>query len=67
MTQALIKDEKYAGKYVAIRDMRKPVIVSCGKDPQAVYKKAVQSGCREPVIFFVPEKKPAQTYLFGFR
>ncbi len=67
MTQVLIKDDKYTGKFVAIRDPRSPRIVSSGKDPQSVYRKALRSGCSAPVIFFVPEKNPDQTYAFGFR
>ncbi|MDD2703451.1 MAG: DUF5678 domain-containing protein [Candidatus Omnitrophica bacterium] len=66
MTQVLIKDKKYTGKFVAIKNARKPVIVSSGKDPQSVYKKALRCGCSEPVIFFVPEKNAGQTYSFGF-
>ena len=67
MTQVLIKDEKYTGKFVAIKDMRKPKILSSGNDPQSVYKKAVQCGCDEPVILFVPEKSSPQTYSLSYR
>ncbi|MFA5362928.1 MAG: DUF5678 domain-containing protein [Candidatus Omnitrophota bacterium] len=67
MTQILIKDEKYTGKFVAIKDLRTPKIISSGKDPQSVYKKALRSGCCEPVIFFVPEKHQDRTYSHGFR
>lgn len=42
MPEVLIKEEKFSGKFVAIRDMKNPEVISSGKDPKEVYEKAVK-------------------------
>ncbi len=62
MEQTLLKDTKYNGRYVALRDFNDPTVLADGGDPQEVYAQAVKNGCAEPVILFVPSKDMVQIY-----
>lgn len=62
MEHVLIKDRKYEGQYVAIKDFNKPEVIAAGKDPQKVYKRALKSGVKEPVIIYIPTKDIVQIY-----
>lgn len=62
MEQVLIKDKKYSGQYVAIKDYNEPTVISHGDDPQKIYEEAIQRGYPEPVILFVPSKDMVQIY-----
>lgn len=62
MQQVLIKNKKYSGQYVAIKDFYDSGVISFGKSPQKVYTEAIKKGCSEPVIVFVPTKNMVQIY-----
>lgn len=62
MEQVLIKDKKYNGRYVTIKDFSDPTVISDGKDPQEAYEKALKKGFVNPVILFVPVKDMVQIY-----
>ena len=62
MSQVLLKDKKYAGKYVAIEDFGYEKVIASGESPQDVYAKAVGKGYKDPVIFFVPLENMVQIY-----
>jgi hypothetical protein len=62
MTQVLIKDKKYRGRYVAIKDFGKNTVVGDGDTPQEAYEKALHKGCKEPVVIFVPLNDVVQIY-----
>lgn len=62
MEQILIKDNKYTGRYVAVRDFNDNTVISDGKEPQEAYQKAVEKGYNNPVVFFVPLKDMVQIY-----
>jgi hypothetical protein len=62
MGQTLIKESKYNGRYVAIKDFDDHAIVADGKDPQEVYDNAVKNGCSNPVILYIPIKDMVQIY-----
>ncbi|MBN1383918.1 MAG: hypothetical protein JW983_03425 [Elusimicrobia bacterium] len=62
MQNILIRDKKYLGQYVAIKDFDKPVVVAHGKNPKTVQKSATKKGFAEPVILFVPTKGMVQIY-----
>ena len=62
MEQALIAENKYSGRYVAIKDFKDGTVVADGNDPQEAYEKAVKNGFSEPVILFVPYKDMVQIY-----
>ena len=64
MEQVLIKEEKYCGQYVAVKDFKNSVVIASGKDPKEVHDKAIKKGYFEPVIIFVPLKDMVQIY-FG--
>lgn len=62
MEQVLIKETKYGGQYVAIKDFDSPIILASGDDPQKVYDEAVNKGYLEPVILYIPAKDMVQIY-----
>jgi hypothetical protein len=62
MDQVLVKDDKYRGKYLAMRDFDKYSIIASDADPVKVHEKAVKKGCKDPVIIYVPEKDMVQIY-----
>ncbi|MFH1825678.1 MAG: DUF5678 domain-containing protein [bacterium] len=63
MDQVLIKDKRYSGQYVVIKDFNDPTIIASGDDPEMIYEEAVGKGHREPVIVFVPDKDMVQIYV----
>jgi len=62
MEQTLIKESKYNGRYVAIRDFEDGTVISDGNSPQEAYEKAIEKGFNGPVILFVPYKDMVQIY-----
>jgi len=62
MAQVLLKDAKYEGRYVAIRDFDNAVVIADGKSPDEVYAKATKKGVRNPVVFYVPIKGMVHIY-----
>lgn len=62
MEQILIKDKKYAGEYIAIKDFNDPTVISHGDNPQKIYDEAIKKGHCDPVILFVPSKNMVQIY-----
>lgn len=62
MEQTLIKESKYNGRYVAIKDFADGTVIGDGKSPQEAYEKAIAKGFNEPVILFVPYKDMVQIY-----
>ena len=62
MEQTLIKDNKYNGRYIAIKDFTDNTIVGDGKEPQEAYEKALGKGFKDPVILYVPLKDMVQIY-----
>lgn len=62
MEQILIKEKKYSGQYVIIKDFNNPTVITYGDDPQRIYEEAIKMGYPEPVILFVPTKDMVQIY-----
>lgn len=62
MEHILIREKKYNGRYVAIKDFDDTTVISDGKDPKKVYDRAIKEGCPNPVILFVPTKDMVQIY-----
>jgi hypothetical protein len=54
MVKVLLKDAKYEGRYVAVRDFDETVVISDGSNFSEAYNKAVKKGVRNPVVFYVP-------------
>jgi len=52
----LIKEEKYIGKYVALKDFNDLKICGSGDTPSEAYEQAEKNGCMNPVIIFAPLK-----------
>lgn len=56
MDNILVKDEKYNGRYVALKDFNDSTVISDGKDPKEAFESAVKKGVPEPVILYMPNK-----------
>lgn len=62
MLQVLIKNKKYSGKYVALKDFNNHTVIGSGKTIQDAYEKASEKGFKDPVIFYVLPKNLVQIY-----
>lgn len=62
MIQTLVKNKKYIGKYVAMKDFDNLKVVGAGNTPTEAYEKALSKGYNTPVIAFVPAKDMVQIY-----
>ena len=62
MGQVLIKENKYNGRYAAIKDFNDATVISDGKYPKEVYDNAIKQGCPNPAILFIPAKDIVQMY-----
>lgn len=62
MDNSLVKDEKYGGRFVALKSFDDKTIIVDGKDPKETLEKAAQKGFKTPVIFYVPIKDMVQIY-----
>ena len=58
----LVKDEKYKGKYVALKSFKDNTVVASAKSPDLALKKARQAGVQNPVLVFVPRKTVVHIY-----
>lgn len=56
MDNIIVKDEKYNGRYVALKDFNDSTVISYGKDPKEAFENAVKKGVPEPVILYMPNK-----------
>lgn len=65
MEEILIKEKRYSGQYVAVKDLNNPGIIACGRDPKEVYEEAIKKKCPEPMIVFIPDKNMVQIYFEG--
>jgi len=62
MKNTLVKDEKYGGRFVALKDFDDRTVIVDGKNPSEVLEKATQKGYKNPVILFVPIRDMVQIY-----
>ena len=62
MDNILVKDEKYNGRYVALKDFNDSTIISDGRDPKEAFENAIKKGVLEPVILYIPVKGMVQIY-----
>ncbi len=62
MKNVLFKDEKYSGKYVVIKSMDDPTVISSGKDPVLAHADAEGKGYVDFLLLFVPEKDLVHIY-----
>jgi len=60
--EALIKESKYEGKYVAFSPSEGNKVIASGQNPSAVIEKARKKGVSVPAIVFVPKKDVAYIY-----
>jgi len=52
----LIADEKYEGKYVALRSVVEQEVVAFGDNPVTVVDEAKKDGATSPLLIYVPKK-----------
>jgi len=62
MSNVLIKEKKYRGQYITIKDLKKPTVISHGNNPEKDYKEAQEKGVDTPIIMHIPGKKMVQIY-----
>lgn len=62
MKQTLLKEKKYSGRYVALKDYDTHIVIADGKEPQEAYEAAIKKGCADPVILYVPIKGMVHIY-----
>ena len=62
MEKTLIKEKKYSGCYVTLKDFNDSTVIADGKDPKEVYETALKKGYSEPVIIYVPIAGTVQIY-----
>ena len=62
MIQTILKNNKFNGKYIAMKNFSDHTVVADGSTPEEVYKKAVKKGFEKTVITFVPIKGMVQIY-----
>jgi hypothetical protein len=62
MDNSLVKDEKFGGRFVALKSFDDKTVIDDGKDPKEVLEKANKKGYKTPVIFYVPIKDMVQIY-----
>lgn len=60
--KAIVKNKKYAGKYVAMPSFNRRTVVASGINPTAVVNRAVGKGYNSPVVIYVPDKKTFNVY-----
>jgi len=51
----LVTDDKYDGKFVALRSLVDREVVASGDDPVEVMDAAKRQGVESPVVFHVPD------------
>ena len=62
MERVLVRNKKYIGKYVAMKDFDNRTVVGYGNNPTEALKSAARKGYKAPVIVFVPEKATIHIY-----
>ena len=67
MIQTLIKQKKFYGRYVALKDFNDPRPIANGKNPDQVYRAALKKGYSHPMIVFVPREGMVQIYAAHLR
>ena len=58
----LVAEDKYDGKYVALRSFTDSEVLASGDDPIKVMKAAKEQGAASPVLFYVPERDMTFVY-----
>lgn len=62
MIHTVLNNNKFNGKYVAMKDFSDHTVVGDGATPEEAYKKAAEKGFEKTVIIFVPIKGIVQIY-----
>ena len=62
MEQVLIKEKKYQGQYVAVKNIKDTEVIASGRSLKIAFEKAVKKGVKNPLLIFVPEKNTVHIY-----
>ena len=60
MDKVLINNNQYAGKYIAISNLKDTKIIGSGKDPEEALNEARKKKVPNPFILYVPDKDMVQ-------
>lgn len=52
---AVVSDDRYLGKFVALRSFADKTVIAAGKNAEKVIAAARRKGVASPVVFFVPK------------
>ena len=62
MSQVLVADKKYQGKYIAFDPSGEKKLIAFGQNAGTVIKKARERGVKVPAIVFIPKEDMAYIY-----
>jgi hypothetical protein len=62
MQQVLIKQKKYSGQYVAIKNINDTKVIASGHSMKIALEKAVKNGVEKPLLIYIPEKNAVHIY-----
>ena len=62
MTQVLVADKQYQGKYVAFDPKKGKEVIASGLNAGMVIKKAREKGVSVPSVVFIPKENTAYVY-----
>jgi hypothetical protein len=54
--------DRYNGQYVAVKSFSERDVICYGLEPMEVLNKAKQTGVKEPVLIYIPEKGMVHVY-----
>ena len=56
MEKVLDLEEKYFGKYVALKNQDDATVVGAGNNPEEALQDAKKKGFQKPYLIYIPEK-----------
>jgi len=62
MKQVLVKEKKYQGQYVAVKNIRNTRVIASGSNLKTTLEKALKKGVKKPLLIYVPEKDTVHIY-----
>lgn len=62
MEKILVADNRYDGKYIALKSSQDNTVVGSGENPQEALDEAKEKGVVNPFLFYVPDKDMIQIY-----
>jgi hypothetical protein len=57
MCKGIPQNKRYEGKYVATASFNSKKVIASGNDAGMVYDRAIEKGCKRPIVMYVPDSK----------